>query len=216
MVFFNRIVSLAAVTCPSSTVIMAARALSRSLATGVKNAGSTTVSMLVKNAPGVVSGLCDAVYSRGLNVASSEMARVGQHFFIRMDVVAKVHDAKFDSGASPTQTMREELLSGSSSPEGIDCVDEGERMADSWRISATLELADTPGVLASTTKALAAKGADLIKLRSSVSSSDHTSTPLFAVQASWDVPNAVGKDELDDVFDALDSELGTLSTVTIE
>ena len=189
----------------------------RAFSKGVTRAagGVTTVSLLLRNGPGVVSGLCDDVYDRGLNIASSEMARVGDHFFIRMDVLdpTSVRNGA-DVNVSATKEMRETLLSDGV-VEGIACIDEKERMPDSWRVSAALELADTPGVLATTTRALAAVGADLIKLRSALDTGAR-GTPLFSMGATWDVPNSVTADQISEIFADIEESTGALPTVDWE
>jgi len=146
---------------------------------------------------GIVERLTRTIVEQSANVEQSRMARLGGEFAAFL-LVAVPADRAADLGASLTR-MGDATLSVSTRP-----IAEHSRPGEGY-VPCALEVhgADHEGIIHEFCRLLAEKGVNIAEMSTNVRPSPVSGTPMFAMEATLEVPGSLGTKQLRSWLDGI-------------
>ncbi len=147
--------------------------------------------------PGLVATLTSAIVGVGANVEDSRMAVLGSSFGIMMLLsgdIAAIEQLRADGDALERRTGLRVHLEPTTSPLAA---------AGIQRYEIEVESADREGIVHAIAAALVELGGNIVDLTSALYPAPVSAAPLFRLNLTADVPQAVGLVRLQQRFDAL-------------
>ena len=166
------------------------------------------------NKPGVVADVTGAIYNAGCSIENSFMTLMGVHFTLMIHVIAEDEDKADKLNRNLASLEQKEDLEVHIFPMESDEIEISRARKDQPRYEIRVRGQDKAGIVYRTSKLLASRGINILKLSTKVDRSKQLQQPIFTMRIGIEVPRNIDGHSLRMDLEALAEDMQETFTLT--
>ncbi|WP_291322268.1 ACT domain-containing protein [Desulfonatronospira sp.] len=166
------------------------------------------------NRPGVVADVTGAIYRAGCSIENSYMTLMGIHFTLMIHVIAEDEEKSEKLNKNLELLEHKDDLKVHVFPVESDEIEIFRAREDRPRYEIRVRGKDKSGIVYRTSKLLASRGINILKLSTKVDRSKHLQRPIFTMRIGIEVPKNIDGHSLRMDLESLAEDMQETITLT--